>query len=353
MGSASRPTARRCTPAAASSRWSTLSPSTRGCCPTIGRSPSPRSRTSSSPPAWPWTRRDAPSSRPAAGAMPSPSSRSTTRASAARSPSTRTVIPTPVCPTPRAAGCSSACGARPPSPSSTRPRRKVVGTWPTETHPTEMALSPDGKTLFVACSNSTRVSVLDASRDGKGLETIRCALYPDAPSGNTPNSLTLTPDGQMLFVANADANNLAVFNVTAPGQSKPLGFIPTGWYPTSVRYNPADQRLYVANGKGLSSRANPQGPGPDAGQRAGVHLSVHRRSASGGSEHHRPARPGQAGRLHQAGLRLQSRCAPTRRRPATVPTTTPSRTRSATPARSSTASTSSRRTAPTIRSSAT
>src|SRR5262249_28393807 len=61
---------------------------------------------------------------------------------------------------------------------------------------------------------------------------------------------------------NADTNNLAVFNVAEPGKAKPLGFIPVGWYPTCVRYNPKDKRIYVANGKGLSSRANPQGPGP-------------------------------------------------------------------------------------------
>jgi DNA-binding beta-propeller fold protein YncE len=139
---------------------------------------------------------------------------------------------------------------------------KILGTWRSESHPTEMALSPDGKTLFVACANSTKVSVLDVARDGKSLETISCALYPDAPSGNTPNSLTLTPDGQMLFVANADANNLAVFNVSTPGKARALGFIPVGWYPTSVRYNPADKRLYVANGKGITSRANTQGPNP-------------------------------------------------------------------------------------------
>jgi sugar lactone lactonase YvrE len=146
---------------------------------------------------------------------------------------------------------------------------KIVAIWPTESHPTEMALSPDGKTLFVACANSTKVSVLDAAADGKALETIHSALYPNAPAGNTPNSLCLTPDGQLLFVANADANNVAVFNVAERGKSQPLGFIPVGWYPTSVRYNPLDKRLYVANGKGLSSRANPQGPGPDADRRLG------------------------------------------------------------------------------------
>jgi DNA-binding beta-propeller fold protein YncE len=141
---------------------------------------------------------------------------------------------------------------------------KVAATWTTESHPTEMALTPDGKTLFVSCANSTAVSVLDVANDGKVLETINCALYPAAPSGNTPSSLSLTPDGKMLFVANADANNLAVFNVEKPGDAKPLGFIPTGWYPTSVRYNAVDKKLYVANGKGLSSKPNPQGPHPHA-----------------------------------------------------------------------------------------
>ena len=52
-----------------------------------------------------------------------------------------------------------------------------------------------------------------------GRETISCTHHPQAPSGNTPNSLCLTPDGQLLFVANADANNLAVFNVATPGQA--------------------------------------------------------------------------------------------------------------------------------------
>jgi DNA-binding beta-propeller fold protein YncE len=139
--------------------------------------------------------------------------------------------------------------------------KRLIGSWPTEKHPTEMALSPNGKTLYVACANSTKVSVLDVV-SGKGLETIACALYPTAPAGNTPSSLSLTPDGQLLFVANADANNLAVFHVAEPGAAKPLGFIPVGWYPTAVRFNPADKRIYVTNGKGLQSRANPQGPNP-------------------------------------------------------------------------------------------
>ncbi|HEY7310113.1 MAG TPA: bifunctional YncE family protein/alkaline phosphatase family protein [Gemmataceae bacterium] len=139
---------------------------------------------------------------------------------------------------------------------------KVAAIWPTESHPTEMALAPDGKTLYVACANSTRVCVLDAARDGKPLQTIVCSLHPNAPSGNTPSSLSLSADGQLLFVANADANNVAVVQVAKRGQAAPLGFIPAGWYPTSVRFDEKAKRIYIANGKGLSSRANPHGPNP-------------------------------------------------------------------------------------------
>lgn len=138
----------------------------------------------------------------------------------------------------------------------------ITKQFPTERHPTEMALTGNGKTLLVACANSTRVSEIDLET-GKGLETISCALYPAAPNGNTPSSLTLVEDGKTLIVANADANNLALVNVATAGKAKPMGFVPVGWYPTCVRFNPKTKKIYVANGKGLTSRANPQGPNPN------------------------------------------------------------------------------------------
>lgn len=139
--------------------------------------------------------------------------------------------------------------------------KTVVRHFSTEKHPTEMLLSPDGKALFVACSNSTQVSVVSVA-DGKNLETIHCALYPKAPSGNTPNSLALTPGGELLFVTNADANNVAVFNVSKPGKAKPLGFIPAGMYPTAVRLDAAAKKLYVVNARGIMPKSNRHGPNP-------------------------------------------------------------------------------------------
>jgi YVTN family beta-propeller protein len=142
-----------------------------------------------------------------------------------------------------------------------RATQKVEGVWSTASHPTEMVLSPDEDLLYVACADSNTVSVLD-TKTGRQIEVITTSLYPQAPHGSTPNSLALAPNGKTLWVANADANNLAVFDVSNRGESRSLGFIPVGWYPTSVRMSADAEQIYVANGKGLSSKANRNGPNP-------------------------------------------------------------------------------------------
>jgi DNA-binding beta-propeller fold protein YncE len=146
---------------------------------------------------------------------------------------------------------------------------EVIAHWATQEHPNEMLLSKAGTTLFVANANRNTVSVFDA-KEGKALETIGTAIDPNAPPGSTPSSLALTPDEELLFVANANTNDVAVVNVKEPGESKPLGFIPAGWYPTSVRVAKGGKTLYIANGKGTSSKANREGPNPLAQGRGSI-----------------------------------------------------------------------------------
>jgi YVTN family beta-propeller protein len=138
---------------------------------------------------------------------------------------------------------------------------QVSARWPVGEHPCELVLRKDGKFLFVANANDNTVSVLDTAT-GRAVETIAVTLYPQAPRGSTPNSLALSPDEELLFVANANINAIGVFEVERPGHSRGLGFIPTGWYPTSVRVTPDGKRLLVTNGKGNVARANPRGPQP-------------------------------------------------------------------------------------------
>lgn len=145
----------------------------------------------------------------------------------------------------------------------------VKATWPVSPHPTEMVLSPDEKVLYVSCASDNHAVLLDTG-DGETLEIVATSLYPKARPGSTPNSLALSADGRVLLVANADNNNLAVFDVSTPGKSRSLGYIPTGWYPTSVRIDAADGRILVANGKGLASQDNRLGPQPGKEFPAGV-----------------------------------------------------------------------------------
>ncbi len=126
-------------------------------------------------------------------------------------------------------------------------------------NPNELCLTIKGNYLFVANANDNSVSVIN-TQAGKVIETLNAALFPGAPAGSTSNGLALSVDEKTLYIANADNNCLAVFDVSKPGFSKSKGFIPTGWYPTNVKV--IREKIFVTNGKGFSSQANPYGPNP-------------------------------------------------------------------------------------------
>ena len=126
-------------------------------------------------------------------------------------------------------------------------------------NPNDLVVSHNKRYLYVTNANDNTVSVIDL-KNSKVLETLNTAVYPTPLSGTTSNSVALSDDDKTLYIANADNNCLAVFDVSKPGASHSLGFIPTGWYPSVVRV--IGGKLYVANGKGLSSLPNPQGPNP-------------------------------------------------------------------------------------------
>ena len=138
-------------------------------------------------------------------------------------------------------------------------QRKIITGIPVGDNPNELLLSKNGQYLYVANANDNSVSVID-TRQRKVLEVLNAAMYPDAPAGSTSNGLALSADEKTLYIANADNNSLAVFDVSHPGGSKSKGFIPVGWYPTNVKV--IGKKIFVSNGKGFSSFANPNGPNP-------------------------------------------------------------------------------------------
>lgn len=126
-------------------------------------------------------------------------------------------------------------------------------------NPNEMLLSANGQQLYVCNSNDNTVSVINIQAK-KIIETLDVALYPNSPSGSTTNGLALDPIKKILYIANADNNCLAVFDVAKPGKSVSKGFIPVGWFPTNIKF--IQNKIWVSNGKGNTSLANPYGPRP-------------------------------------------------------------------------------------------
>src|SRR4029079_19021529 len=98
--------------------------------------------------------------------------------------------------------------------------------------------------MVVASASTDQIAIVDT----RAKRVI--AMIDDAPpggvhEGSTPNSLALSSDGRRLFVAEADNNAVALFDVA---QSSLLGRIPVGWYPSGVAVG--GDSLFVANGKG-------------------------------------------------------------------------------------------------------
>ena len=136
-------------------------------------------------------------------------------------------------------------------------------TWFVGPHPSALALG--NGSLFVALAGSNGVARVDL-RTGEVIEQLTVALDPRAPAlkdsrsvaGSDPNALALSPNGRTLYVAMAGNNAVAVVRV-GPRAMRVAGLIPAGWYPTAVATSHDGRTLYVANGKGGGSGANPDG----------------------------------------------------------------------------------------------
>ncbi len=138
-------------------------------------------------------------------------------------------------------------------------QRRVSSRIPVGDNPNDLIINKKGTLAYIACADDNTVNIVDLRR-GKVIQTLAATLYPNLLTGSTTNGVALSPDEKTLYVANADNNCLAVFDVSDPLQSRSLGFIPTGWYPTCVKT--VGKNIFVSNGKGFSSFPNPNGPNP-------------------------------------------------------------------------------------------
>jgi len=121
--------------------------------------------------------------------------------------------------------------------------------------PSDLAVSPDGKYVVCANSNSDSLSIL-STETGKVVDTAWVNAKQSDLYGAAPNALAFNATGDTLYVANGSQNAIAVmsFDPADKGETVLKGLIPVGWYPGAVAFDAARNQICVANLKGLPSK---------------------------------------------------------------------------------------------------
>lgn len=128
--------------------------------------------------------------------------------------------------------------------SSRSVRNYIVGKQPGGTR-----FSADGKMLYVANTEGDSLSFINLER-GSIQTTLSLSVADDPGFGQMPTDLALSTDGKTLYVTCGGANAVAVVDISAKPSVR--GYLPTGWFPIVIRQN--NNTLFVASAKGVGSR---------------------------------------------------------------------------------------------------
>ncbi len=124
-------------------------------------------------------------------------------------------------------------------------------------HPEKLLLAPDGKTLYVAETDDDAIGIVDVAR-GARVADVNVGVYRGALFGASPSALAFDPSGTRLYVACSAANAIVAIRLRDRGkEGTVIGALATGWYPTALAIARNGNGLYVADGMGEGSRANP------------------------------------------------------------------------------------------------
>ncbi len=128
---------------------------------------------------------------------------------------------------------------------------RLIKEIPVGLHPNDIVMNRKGSLAFVANGNSDYISVID-TRTMQVTDTLSVRLFQQGQPyfGDTPNALLLSPDEQILYVANGMDNAIALLQLgrkaggTTVEESRVTGFIPTEAYPSGLALG-NDKHLYV------------------------------------------------------------------------------------------------------------
>ena len=198
------------------------------------------------------------------------------------------------------------------------------------------------KNLYVANNLSDTISIINtATNQITDTIMLRPSMVRDIP-GVSPVGLALSPNQKTLYVALGDMDAIGVINLK---DHTVAGYIPAGWYPSALATDPSGKRLLIANARGTNFR-NPNNHldplEPTRKNTAVLSNLAGNVSSISIPTGHALAKSTDASPPQQSPRHLRCR-----------KSKIPSPTSPSPPARSLTSSTSSRKTAPTIRSSAT
>jgi hypothetical protein len=110
---------------------------------------------------------------------------------------------------------------------------------PLDGNPNGMALSANGQTLFIAQDNKDQVAVIDTRTNTitHKIDT-RGPAYLGLPPGTTGAAPTaVTINRNTLYAVNAGSNSVAVIPLTGPAAFTTTGLIPTAYDPTDIAFS--------------------------------------------------------------------------------------------------------------------
>ncbi len=139
----------------------------------------------------------------------------------------------------------------------TQPERAVVAQIAVGLQPTALAVSPNGSRLYVACSNSDELDIID-SATFQIIDKVNSSPAPGILGDSSPNGLAVTGNGGTLFVSLGGDNAIAEYTLSrkdggSAAVTSRRGLIPTAWFPVDICLANGGQTLCVANSKGYGS----------------------------------------------------------------------------------------------------
>jgi YVTN family beta-propeller protein len=115
---------------------------------------------------------------------------------------------------------------------------QVIATIPVGNHPNGLAVTPDGKKVYVG--DNQGVSVIDTA-------TNMVATTIGLPDGQTASGVAVSPDGSTVYAAGLSAANIGIVSIIITATDMVATTIEVGNDPEGVAVSPDGSAVYVAN----------------------------------------------------------------------------------------------------------